>query len=80
MFLIVELNTATLDYGVAGFTPILMWLLFAMMIGISMIPYAFLYHSLLEKRAGHAREFAAGPWHKMTAWMHAHHPRLLHHH
>jgi len=76
MFALVELRTATLDYGIPGVSATHMVLLFWMMIAISMIPYLFLYLSLREKPkverpAAHARGLAA--------WLHLDRPHLLHH-
>ena len=85
MFSIVELKTATLDYGTPGISQTLLVLLFLMMLGISMIPYLFLFLSLRENqsrasllvKASHVTE---KPFNKVIAWMHAHrHPQLLHH-
>lgn len=88
MFSIVELKTATLDYGIPGVSPARMLLIFVMMLSISMIPYLFLYLSLLDKRRGQSTslrssripEFTTKPLRKMIAWVDAHrHPALLHH-
>ncbi len=82
MFSIVELKTMTLDYGIPGVSPTLTLLLFALMLAISMIPYALLYVSLRDKkgaeavRVSHVPDFAK----RMIAWVHVHrHPELLHH-
>ena len=75
MFLLVELKTATLDYGIPGFSALQMVLMFWMMLAISMIPYLFLYRSLREKRT--AKRRAEKP---VASWMHWHWPpHLLHH-
>ncbi len=82
MFLIVELKTATLDYGIPGISQAHMLLLFLMMISVSMIPYLFLYLSLRDKsgKAPVSSEASTKPFSKLAAWMHAHrHPELLHH-
>jgi hypothetical protein len=75
MFSLVELKTATLDYGITGFSPADVLVVFGMAIAISMIPYLFLYLSLGEKKA------APKPESRLVSWFHAHwHPHLLHHH
>ena len=86
MFSIVELKTATLDYGIPGVSPARMLLIFVMMLSISMIPYLFLYLSLREEQGKASVSFrapsevTAKPFGKLIAWMHAHrHPQLLHH-
>jgi hypothetical protein len=74
VFSIVELKTATLDYGTPGISQMVLLLLFLLMIGVSMIPYLFLYVSLGEKKPAVKRES------RFTEWLHAHrHPHLLHH-
>jgi len=81
VFSIVELKTMTLDYGIPGVSPALLLLLFAMMFAISMIPYAFLFISLREKkvaeevRVSHAPGFAS----RIAAWVHVHRHPVLHH-
>jgi hypothetical protein len=86
VFLLVELKTATLDYGIRGFSQMDLLLVFLMMIAISMIPYALLFISLRRTEAGASleskpsRESSAWPFGKLISWMHAHrHPELLHH-
>ena len=88
MFAIVALKTATLDYGIAGISPLHMLLLMLMMMAIPMIPYAFLYRSLRDKEAGLRSVSSAAPqpgfWsagmRKMSTWVHVHrHPQPLHH-
>jgi len=74
VFLLVELKTATLDYGIPGVSAIKMVLIFWMMLAISMIPYLFLYVSLREKRR--VERPAANPF---ASWLHLHRPHLLHH-
>lgn len=81
MLAIIELKTATLDYGIPGVSPARMLLIFLMMFAIPMIPYFFLYLSLREKHAEapvpHERP---GIVEKMAAWIHAHRHPALHHH
>lgn len=74
MFLLVELKTATLDYGIQGVTAIKMVLIFWMMLAISMIPYLFLYVSLLDKR-----KVERPATKSFASWLHVHRPHLLHH-
>ena len=75
MFSIVELKTATLDYGIPAVSQTLLLLLFALMIGISMIPYYFLYVSLSEKKGKPSPKHAG----TFARWLHAHRHPLLHH-
>ena len=78
MPLIVELKTATLDYGTPGVSPTLLLLSFALMFAVGMMPYFFLYRSLLDKPVQAAK--SVNPFRKMMAWTHSHrHPELLHH-
>lgn len=80
MFSLVDLQTATLDKGIPGISPIDTALLFLLMFGVSMFPYALFYWSLREKKAPEAAGAAHGPFAKLTAWMHMHrHPQPLHH-
>jgi len=75
VFAILELKTATLDYGIAGFSEATMLAIFLLALAIPMIPYLFLYLSLREKQS---RTVGAGS--KLFAWLHPHrHPQLLHH-
>ena len=78
MLSIIELNTRTLDSGIPGVSPTHMLLLFLMMFAVPMIPYAFLYLSLRDKRAP-LPESTTKPFSKMAAWMHAHSHPVLHH-
>jgi hypothetical protein len=81
MFLIIELQTATLDYGIRGISAGEMWLVFAMTFAIPMIPYLLLYRSLAGKRAAAGSKREMMPLKKLGAWIGAHrHPELLHHH
>lgn len=77
MFLLVELKTATLDYGIPGVSAMRMLLMFWMMLAISMIPYLFLYLSLRERRAMEQR--ASMRVRGFAAWLDVHRPHLLHH-
>ena len=77
MFLLVELKTATLDYGIPGVSALRMVLTFWMMLAISMIPYLFLYLSLREKPT--LKAAATQPERGLAAWLHLHRPHLLHH-
>jgi len=71
---LVELKTATLDYGIPGVSPFQMLVIFWIVIAISMIPYLFLFLSLREKRK------VAKPAGRFAGWLHWHrHPELLHH-
>ena len=82
MFSLVELKTMTLDKGIPGVSPALMLLLFALMLALSMIPYALLYVSLREKKGAEAARVSHVPGFakRMIAWVHVHrHPELLHH-
>lgn len=86
MFSIVELKTATLDYGIPGISQAHMLLLFLMMISVSMIPYLFLFLSLRDKHAKASTSLkpspilSMNPFTKMIAWVQVHrHPELLHH-
>lgn len=82
MLSIVELKTATLDYGIPGVSPIYMLLLFLMMLAIPMIPYLFLYLSLGGDKgsASPIVQPATNARRKIFAWVHPHrHPDLLHH-
>jgi hypothetical protein len=75
VFAILELKTATLDYGIAGFSEASMLAIFLLAFAVPMIPYLFLYLSLRDKKNQTVR---AGS--KLFAWMHPHrHPQLLHH-
>jgi hypothetical protein len=75
VFAILELKTATLDYGITGFSEATMLAIFLLALAVPMIPYLFLYRSLGDKKSRTAR---AGS--KLFAWMHPHrHPQLLHH-
>jgi hypothetical protein len=75
---IIELNTRTLDSGIPGVSPTHMLLLFLMMYAVAMIPFAFLYLSLRDKKVRVIE--STKPFSKMVAWVHAHrHPALLHH-
>jgi len=76
---LVELKTATLDYGIAGVSPTRLLLTFGMMFAISMIPYFFLYLSLREKPAGAPERKHSAFAEKMATWFHAHRHPLLHH-
>jgi hypothetical protein len=76
MFSLVELKTATLDYGIPDVSQALLLLLFLMMLGISMIPYYFLYVSLGDKKGKPSTKHAG----RFATWLHTHrHPHLLHH-
>jgi hypothetical protein len=82
VFSIVELKTATLDYGITGISSTHMLLLDLMMFSVSMIPYLFMYLSLRDKsgKSPVSSQASTKPFSKMIAWMHAHrHPALLHH-
>jgi hypothetical protein len=82
VFSIVELKTMTLDYGIPGFSPTLVLLLFALMFAIGMIPYALLYVSLRDKKVAEAVRVSHAPGfaRRIAAWVHVHrHPALLHH-
>jgi len=79
VFSIVELKTMPLDSGIPGISAAHMLLLFLMALAVTMVPYAFLYASLLEEKAK-AREHVASPFGRMIAWMHAHrHPVVVQH-
>jgi hypothetical protein len=82
VFLLVELKPEILDYGIPGISPIHMLLLFAMMLAIPMIPYAFLYRAVRDKKKpAAARSLQSSPFAKLAAWIYLHrHPQLLHHH
>ena len=79
MLALVELKTATLDYGITGVSATQMLLIFGMMLAISMIPYFFLFLSLREKHAGAPARKHAGFVEKFAAWFHVHRHPVLHH-
>jgi hypothetical protein len=75
VFAILELKTATLDYGIVGFSQARMLAIFLLAFAVPMIPYLFLYLSLGDKKSQTVR---AGS--KFFAWTHPHrHPELLRH-
>lgn len=79
MFLLVQLHSATLDYG-TRLSPLSALLLLIMIAWIPLIPYAFLYHSLRNEGQKVAKPLKPSPVHKMMDWVHAHrHPQLVHH-
>jgi hypothetical protein len=85
VFSIIELKTATLDYGIPGISPTHMLLVYLMMFAVSMIPYLFLFLSLRDKRGLGSISLSASPttkpFRKIFGWLQAHrHPELLHHH
>ncbi len=74
MLSIVEFKTTALDHGIPGITATHMLLLFLLMLAVSMIPYLFLFLSLLDQKSRPSTS------RKMFAWVHWHrHPELLHH-
>jgi hypothetical protein len=75
MFSLVELKAATLDYGIPGISQTPLLLIFLMMLGISMIPYFFLYLSLGDKKSEASTKHAG----KFATWLHAHRHPLLNH-
>lgn len=82
MFSLIQLKGAILDSGISGISPLDAALLFVLVFGVPLIPYAIFYLALLEKRPRTPE--AAGAGHgllaKLTGWMHVHrHPQLLHH-
>ena len=79
MLSLVELKATALQQGIPGISPEHMLLLFMMILFIPMIPYAFLYVSLLDKgRTSQQKVSFIG---KTMAWVHAHrHHELVHHH
>lgn len=81
MFSLVELNTATLDKGIPGITPVDTALLFLLMFGVAMFPYALFYLSLRQKpsAAPGAAGLTHGPFARLTAWMHLHHAEAMRH-
>jgi hypothetical protein len=75
VFAILELKTAALDYGIAGFSPAHLLAIFLLAFAVPMIPYLFLYLSLGDKKSRTVRARS-----KLFAWTHPHHhPELLHH-
>jgi hypothetical protein len=67
---IIELKTATLDYGIPGVSQTHMLAIFLLALAVPMIPFLFLYLSLLDKKSRV----------KTIAWMHSHrHPQMLPH-
>ncbi|MGD0131308.1 MAG: hypothetical protein ABSE57_04645 [Bryobacteraceae bacterium] len=75
MFAILELKTATLDYGITGISQATMLAIFLLAFVVPMVPYLFLYLSLRDKKT---RTVRAGS--TLFAWMHPHrHPELLQH-
>lgn len=81
MFSLFQLNTAILDRGTPGLSLLDTALLLLLIFAVPMVPYVWFYWSLREKRAGAPQVTGVhhGPFTKMTAWMHAHHPQPLHH-
>lgn len=87
MFPLLQLKTTALDFGIPDISATRMLLLYALMLGVSMIPYALLYISL--RRADHPASIAAKAppataspsiFGKLAARLHVHrHPELLHH-
>jgi hypothetical protein len=70
VLLTAELKTTLLDRGIPGFSQTHLLFVFGMSFAIAMIPYFFLFLSLLPKRANR----------KAIGWLHPHrHPELLHH-
>jgi hypothetical protein len=84
VFLTFELKTATLDYGIPGISAFEMWLIFALLLAIPMIPYFFLYKSLGEKKgtaSATQKSHGEGLSKKLGTWIEAHRrPEPLHHH
>ena len=79
MFSLLELKTVVLDQGIPGVSPLHMALLFLLMFGVSMIPYALLYLSLRQNRptVPEAASVQHGSFAKLAGWMHG--PQPLHH-
>jgi hypothetical protein len=80
MFSLIQVNTATLDKGIPGITPLDTALLFLLLFAVPMFPYFLFYLSLREKKAPEPAGVPHRPFAKLTGWMHMHrHPQLLHH-
>jgi hypothetical protein len=83
VFSVVELKTASLDYGITGVSQAHMLCLFAMAFAIPMIPYLLLYLSLSDEK-GQTRSLKAAPaassiFGKMFGWVHPHSHPVPHH-
>jgi len=84
MFSIVALTTSALDTGRPGTSEINTILLLLLILAIPMIPYVILHRTWRPQETAssnrYARfvEIAQRPFHSMAAWMHMHHPHLLH--
>ncbi len=86
MFSIVQIKTATLDYGIPGVSPAHMLLLFLVALAVPMIPFLFLFFSLPGEKdsapvslKNSPAKSTGKPFKKASARVHVQNPGLLHH-